>query len=118
MNIFSKGDNKYFKIEIKEYYYNKFKYGIYLIKILVFISIVLLYLLLYNKLFNEFKKEILIYKNYINDCKNHKKKYKYINKISFPYLTIILLSFNMEEYLERALLSILNQTFNFSFCFP
>ena len=54
---------------------------------------------------------MLIYNNYINNCKNLKKKFNYLKRVNFPYLTIILISFNMENYIERALLSILNQTF-------
>ena len=46
MNLFFKGESNYIKIEIKDYYYNKFKYVLYLIKIVVIVSIILLYLLL------------------------------------------------------------------------
>ena len=52
------------------------------------------------------------YKNYIKDCKNLKRYY--INKNSSnknPYISICLPVYNMEKYIERAFLSIINQSF-------
>ena len=53
-----------------------------------------------------------IYQRYINYC----KKLKRINILPnnskiFPYLSICLVVYNMEKYIKRALLSILNQSF-------
>ena len=50
------------------------------------------------------------YIQYIEDCKAH-KKYNRTKIISNnPYLTVCIPAFNMEKYIERAILSILNQS--------
>ena len=54
-----------------------------------------------------------LYKKYIITCTKFKKKYNNKKKINNknPYLSIILPIYNMKKYIERALLSILNQSF-------
>jgi glycosyltransferase involved in cell wall biosynthesis len=53
-----------------------------------------------------------LYKKYIMLCKRLKKNSNNKQKNSgLPYLSIILPVYNMEKYIERALLSILNQSF-------
>ena len=51
------------------------------------------------------------YEEYINNCKKHKRynRKKIINSI--PYISVCLPAYNMEEYIEKTLLSIINQSF-------
>ena len=58
------------------------------------------------------KSNLIKYKNYIKDCKNLKRYYinKNITNIK-PYISICLPVYNMEKYIERAFLSIINQSF-------
>ena len=51
------------------------------------------------------------YVEYINDCKRYKiyNRLKIINPI--PYISVCLPAYNMEEYIEKTLLSIINQSF-------
>ena len=59
-------------------------------------------------------QEIKIYKKYIIKCSRFKNYYKKEQKSNgYPYFSIILPVYNMEEYIERALLSILNQSFQY-----
>lgn len=53
-----------------------------------------------------------IYKNYLKDCiklKNYNNKIRHINK--YPFLSICLSAFNIEKYIEKSILSVLNQSF-------
>lgn len=70
------------------------------------------FLLLFNNSKNNFNYEIKLYKKYITIC-NRFKKYDNLEKTKKvnPYLSIILPVYNMEKYIERALLSILHQSF-------
>ena len=57
--------------------------------------------------------EIGYFEKYINDCKllkNYNRK-KPKNKIEFPFLSVCICSHNSMEYIEKAILSILNQSF-------
>ena len=58
------------------------------------------------------KNENIKYKQFINDCKQLKRFNitKIINNKN-PYLSICIPVYNMEKYIERALLSIINQSF-------
>jgi len=57
------------------------------------------------------KKEIRPYIKYINDCKKH-KKYNRIKIIKEnPYISICIPALNMNKYIERTILSIINQSF-------
>ena len=64
----------------------------------------------FPKKFND-KNQIKSYIKYINDCKNHKryKRIKIINEI--PYISVCIPALNMNKYIERAILSIINQSF-------
>ena len=77
------------------------------------INFLILFLLLFTIIFTYFEKNNFInYKNYIKDCKNLKRYY--INKnitIKNPFISICLPVYNMEKYIERAFLSIINQSF-------
>ena len=99
-------ENKYqsfnfIKKEIKDSYFIT-KYYNYLF------LIILLFLLLYSY---NVKNELNIYKKYINECKELKRFN--ITKIynENPFLSICLPVYNMEKYIERAILSIINQSF-------
>ena len=91
--------------------YNKFLLFKKLIYYIIFL--ILLYLLSINNKNKNFHKKIKFYLNYINNCKNLKRiienEEKETNK--FPFLSICVAVFNMEKYIERAILSILNQSF-------
>ena len=70
-------------------------------------------ILLNNSKNNIFKSEMKLYKKYIIACTKFKKYNNNNKKINNknPYLSIILPTYNMKKYIERALLSILNQSF-------
>ena len=51
------------------------------------------------------------YKHYINDCRNFKKYKRKEIKNDIPYFSICLPAFNMESYIKKVILSILNQSF-------
>ena len=57
------------------------------------------------------KNQIKSYIKYINDCKNHKryKRVKIVNEN--PYISICIPALNMKKYIERTILSIINQSF-------
>ena len=100
------GDNKYQSLnfilrEIKDSNY-MYKYYNLLLLILFF------FLLIYSY---NIKNELNIYKKYINECKQLKRFN--ITKIfnENPFLSICLPVYNMEKYIERAILSIINQSF-------
>ena len=57
------------------------------------------------------KNQIRTYFKYINDCKNH-KRYKRIKIIKEnPYISVCIPALNMNKYIERTILSIINQSF-------
>ena len=56
-------------------------------------------------------KVFAYYKHYINDIHNLKKYKRTLIKEYFPYVSICLPVYNMENYIEKAILSILNQSF-------
>ena len=57
------------------------------------------------------KKEIRTYIKYIKDCKNL-KRYKRIKiKNENPYISVCIPALNMNKYIERNILSIINQSF-------
>ena len=53
------------------------------------------------------------YKQFINECKQLKRFNitKIMNHNNNPYLSVCIPVYNMEKYLERAILSIINQSF-------
>ena len=57
------------------------------------------------------KKQKSLYIKYINDCKNHKRynRNKIINEN--PYISVCIPALNMNKYIERAIISIINQSF-------
>ena len=56
--------------------------------------------------------EINIYINYLNDCKSLKRiNNKNITKRKNPFLSICISTYNSEKYIEKSILSIINQSF-------
>ena len=53
----------------------------------------------------------LSFKHFIRDCFNLKKYYRRSVKVEFPYLSICIPSYNMKSYIKKAVMSILNQSF-------
>ena len=51
------------------------------------------------------------YKHFIRDCFNLKRYYRKTIKIKSPYVSICLPAYNMKNYIEKAVISILNQSF-------
>ena len=79
-------------------------------KLLYEIILLSFYIYLYSC---NIKYNIILLKNFIKDCNNLKRynnKSIKINKIK-PFISICIPVYNMEKYIEKALLSIINQTF-------
>lgn len=61
------------------------------------------------------QKEIILslskYKHYTNDCRNLKKYNRIKIKKDIPYFSVCLPAYNMENYIEKVILSIINQSF-------
>ena len=80
-------------------------------KIIFEFILIILFSLIYFYSFN-IKYNIIYIKTFINDCRN----IKIYNKINSnngmnPYLSVCIPAFNMEKYIEKALLSLINQSF-------
>ena len=78
--------------------------------IFTFLLIILFFLIFFYSFNNKYN--IIFFKSFINDCRNLKiynKKYSNIGII--PYLSICIPAFNMEKYIEKALISLINQSF-------
>jgi len=95
------------KNEFTEYYLNKIIIYIFMFLITSFIFLNINYFP--KKVIN--KNQIRPYIKYIIDCKNH-KRYNRIKIIKEnPYISICIPALNMNKYIERAILSIINQSF-------
>ena len=91
---------------------NKCCYIKVMIKIIQFILILYFIINVLNMNNNFFNVKFLsTYKHFVKDCKNLKlyKRIKIRNYI--PYVSICLPVYNMKDYIEKAILSILNQSF-------
>ena len=65
-----------------------------------------------NIIDNNYQMPLYIYINYIKDCKKLKRYNKKIKKVNeYPFLSICLSAYNIEKYIEKSILSILNQSF-------
>ena len=61
---------------------------------------------------HNFKYNKILLKSFIKDCNNLKRYNKYIEiNNKYPLISICIPVYNMEKYIEKALLSIINQTF-------
>ena len=90
-----------FDLDIR--YIKKFFNGILLISFIMFIALNKLY---YTNIF-----DLKYFKRYVRDCKKYIRyeRNKLFNKN--PYVAVCLSALNMEKYIEKNLLSILNQSF-------
>ena len=97
--------NNYNKNKSKK---NNIKYFLRYIRIFI-----LLNLFLFIKFYIYFINNNLIkYKEFINDCKNLKRYNKIkLQDSNYYYLSICIPAHNMEKYIEKSLLSIINQSF-------
>ena len=97
-------------VEVFEYLLN-FNYES--IKFLFFaiVTINFLFIIITDIFFRKKMIDISPFKKYIFDCKNFikYKRYKTINK--YPYISVCIPVFNMEKFIEKNLISILNQSF-------
>ena len=107
---------KQIKINELELYEDKILINIYINKIIICLLLIFLGIFIFlnvkyfpRKLID--KNELWPYIKYINDCKNHKRynRIKIINEN--PYISICIPALNMNKYIERTILSILNQSF-------
>lgn len=94
--------NIYYKNDILKKIFN---FILYLILILFFI------INYYMPIKNKKKRNLNQYKYYIEDCKRLKRYNKTKIKNQFPYISVCLPCLNMEKYIEKTLLSIINQSF-------
>ena len=112
----------YYK-EIKIIFYNLFKFLLINIsiknymkkKLIIFILFIILMIFFLSKYYLPKKfikrRNLNLYKNYINDCKKHKRYNRIKIKKKYPYISVCLPALNMEKYIEQTLLSIINQSF-------
>ena len=80
-------------------------------KLVIFFSLTVFSFFIY--IYSYYNKyNIFLFKNFINDCINLKtyNTFSIINK-NYTLLSICLPVYNMEKYIERALLSLINQSF-------
>ena len=79
-------------------------------KLFAFLLIILFFFI--QVYFFNIKYNIINYKKFISDCLNL-KKYNIINNFNNtnPYISVCIPAFNMEKYIKKAILSIINQSF-------
>ena len=82
----------------------------YFINLKLFIFFVLL-LFSIKELTIQEQRSLALYKHYTNDCRNLKEYNRIKIKNIIPYFSICLPAFNMEKYIQKVVLSILNQSF-------
>ena len=101
--------NRTITLELFEYINNRLKmYQRILIIIKLFINIIFLVF----KIKIKYHEPLAIYKHYTNNCRNLKKYNRIkINNIKNPYISICLPAYNMENYIEKVVFSIINQSF-------
>ena len=81
---------------------------IYILFLIYLIHFFLKYYLPINKMN---RRNLNPYKNFINDCKKHKRYNRIKIKNIYPYISVCIPSLNMEKYIEQTILSIINQSF-------
>ena len=101
-------------INIKKIFFTKSKQQF---NNLLFYSIKLIFISLFffiNLKYNETQltiKKLYYYKHFIRHCFKLNKYYRKYIKTKLPYISICLPVYNMKLYIEKAIISILNQTF-------
>ena len=89
----------------------------YLNKIIIYLILFFVSFILYISNINYYQKnaieknQIKSYIKYINDCKNHKRYNRKKIKNENPYISVCIPALNMNKYIERTILSIINQSF-------
>ena len=91
---------------------NEYKLKNYYINLKIFIILFILLLSIITLIIKA-KKPLLLssFRHYINDCRNLKNYNRIKIKNAIPYFSICLPAFNMENYIQKVVLSILNQSF-------
>ena len=107
-NIKEKSLNQIIFQDKYSYYIKGLNTKIY-IKLFQFILILLFILKEFKNLF--ITKFLASYNHYIKDCMKLKKYKRTKIKKNIPYISICLPVYNMEKYIEKAIFSILNQSF-------
>ena len=79
--------------------------------IYILLSIIIVIITIVDKIYYKNVKDLKKFKKYVKDCKDlvkydRKKKYN-----QYPYISVCLSALNMENYIEKNLLSILNQSY-------
>ena len=95
----------------EEIYYDENFLKKFIIKIIKFLILFLFMNIKYIKKEIWIKKSLKFYKYFINDCFKLKKYHRKYNEVDIPYLSICLAAYNMKNYIEKSILSILNQSF-------
>ena len=85
---------------------NDLKYIFCIFLLLLFFSIPF-----FGLFYNEYLIDLTPFTKYVMDCKNFIKYSRESIIIDHPYISICIAAKNMEDYIERNLLSILNQSF-------
>ena len=76
----------------------------------LYIFIYIIIKIKYNKTNFLIHKSLASFNHYINKCKNSKIQKRKLNK-NIPFVSICLPVYNMEKFIEKTLISILNQSF-------
>ena len=97
------------KLIIFEYIINEIYNKIIFLKYIFYLFLVFIFFMIDKSKIKIFSIKKFI--NFINDCKIFKNYNNTKIKNHYPYLSICLSALNMEKYIERNLLSIINQSF-------
>ena len=95
-------------------FYNKLNFSSKIYDLLFQSMLILLFIIFALKNKNDnfvIPKFLSSYKHYIDNCRNLKKYKRIFIRNDIPYISICLPVYNMENFVEKALLSILNQSF-------
>jgi len=77
---------------------------------ILFFFFIFLYLKFIKRMFFNYKS-LAFYKHYINECNNLKRYNRKKIKNTTPFFSICFPAYNMENYIAKAILSVLNQSF-------
>ena len=77
----------------------------------IFLLLFLLSISYFGLFFDEYIIDLTPFIKYIYDCKNMKKYNRETIINDHPYISVCIAAKNMQDYIERNLLSILNQSF-------
>ena len=77
----------------------------------IFLLLFLLSISYFGLFYDEYIIDLTPFIKYIYDCKNMKKYNRETIINAHPYISVCIAAKNMQDYIERNLLSILNQSF-------